>query len=111
MPKRRTFPKMPALRKSRRMRLVRCRTPAKGQLRIRGIKYVPSKEEFDAAYWRVKKDHGEPIIQEHVWKKGYCTACLLLDRNSREIASFTYERIKEYPLKRRSYSCRHKLQK
>jgi predicted ATP-grasp superfamily ATP-dependent carboligase len=64
----------------------------------RGIEYVRSRGEFDAAYHNVKRDYGEPIIQEHISKKGYCTACLLLDRDSREIASFTYERVKEYPV-------------
>jgi hypothetical protein len=53
--------------------------------------------EFDA-YHNVKRDYGEPMIQEHISKQGYCTACLLLDRDSREIASFTYERVKEYPM-------------
>lgn len=64
----------------------------------RGIAYVKAEGEFDAAYQNVKREYGEPIIQEHISKKGYCTACMLLDGESREVAAFTYERVKEYPL-------------
>ena len=38
------------------------------------------------------------MIQEYVQKKSYCTACVLLDHHSDEVASFAYERVKEYPL-------------
>lgn len=64
----------------------------------RGISYVNSPEKFDEAYHEVKKEYGKPIIQEYVFKKGYRTACTLLDNVSNEIVTFTYERVKEYPL-------------
>lgn len=64
----------------------------------RGIAYVKAEDEFDAAYQNVKNEYGEPIIQEHISKRGYCTACILLDHDSREVAAFTYERVKEYPI-------------
>lgn len=64
----------------------------------RGILFVESPNKFDEAYINIKKKYGEPIIQEYVIKNGYCTACILMDEKSNEIASFTYERVKEYPL-------------
>lgn len=64
----------------------------------RGIGFVNCREDFDAVYRQIKRGYGEPIVQEQVAKKGYCTACILLDGSSEEIASFTYERVKEYPL-------------
>ena len=47
----------------------------------RGIKRVEKPSEFDDAYDQIKVVYGEPIIQEHVKKTGYATACLLLDDN------------------------------
>jgi predicted ATP-grasp superfamily ATP-dependent carboligase len=64
----------------------------------RGIRPVRSSDELDSAYSKVKEEYGEPIIQEQIPKKGYCTACVLLDRDCRKVAAFTYERVKEYPL-------------
>ena len=64
----------------------------------RGISYVNSSDKFDEAYYLIKKDYGEPMIQEYVSKKKYCTACILLDGASNEIATFIYERVKEYPI-------------
>jgi predicted ATP-grasp superfamily ATP-dependent carboligase len=64
----------------------------------RGIAYVRSLSEFEQQYESIKKAFGEPIIQEYVQKQSYCTACVLLDHNSREVAAFTYERVKEYPI-------------
>jgi predicted ATP-grasp superfamily ATP-dependent carboligase len=64
----------------------------------RGIKHVKSVYEFDLAYEEIKRDYGEPIIQEYVNKSGYSTACLLLDDDHEEVASFSYERVKEYPI-------------
>ncbi len=64
----------------------------------RGIRSVKRRDEFDSAYNKVKAENGEPLIQEHISKKGYCTACVLLDSGCEEVATFTYERVKEYPL-------------
>jgi len=64
----------------------------------RGIIYVNSTEEFDEAYNSIKKEYGEPLIQEYIYKTGYSTACILLDDTQKEIASFSYRRIKEYPI-------------
>lgn len=64
----------------------------------RGIAYVDSKDTFLEKYTAIKKEYGEPIIQEFVRKRAYCSACILLDDQSREVASFTYEKVKEYPL-------------
>lgn len=64
----------------------------------RGIVHVDSKTGFDAAYARVKGKYGVPIVQEYVDKTGYSTACILLDEGQDEVASFSYERRKEYPL-------------
>ncbi|ETA66809.1 putative ATP-grasp enzyme [Methanolobus tindarius DSM 2278] len=64
----------------------------------RGIIKVESCSEFDDAYQRIKNEFGEPIIQEYINKTSYSTACLLLDGLQKEIASFTYARIKEYPI-------------
>lgn len=64
----------------------------------RGIAYVRNLDEFEWQYESIKKVFGEPIIQEYVQKQSYCTACVLLDHNSREVATFTYERVKEYPI-------------
>jgi len=64
----------------------------------RGIAYVQSPGEFEQKYESIKRDFGEPIIQEYVQKQSYCTACMLLDHNSEEVASFAYERVKEYPV-------------
>jgi len=64
----------------------------------RGIAYVDGKETFQEKYNAIKKEYGEPIVQEYIRKKSYCSACILLDEQSREVASFTYEKVKEYPL-------------
>ncbi|WP_319507388.1 ATP-grasp domain-containing protein [uncultured Methanolobus sp.] len=64
----------------------------------RGIKHVKSPAEFDFAYNEIKKKYGEPIIQEYINKTGYSTACLLLNDEQEDIASFSYERVKEYPI-------------
>jgi len=64
----------------------------------RGIKKVKNSSEFDAVYKEIKSEYGEPIIQEFIKKTGYSTACILLDDKQNEVASFTYERVKEYPL-------------
>jgi len=64
----------------------------------RGIAFVRKADDFFEQYESVKRDFGEPMIQEYVQKNSYCTACVLLDHNSDEIASFAYERVKEYPL-------------
>jgi len=64
----------------------------------RGIIKVNSVEEFDQAYSSIKNDYGEPIIQEYIYKTGYSTACILLNESQREIASFSYRRVKEYPV-------------
>lgn len=64
----------------------------------RGIEHVESLAAFDAAYSRVEADYGTPMIQECISKTGYSTACILLDESQEVVASFSYERRKEYPL-------------
>jgi len=64
----------------------------------RGIIRVNSPAEFDAAYNNVKEKYGEPIIQEYISKTGYSTACVLLDDSQTSIATFSYKRVKEYPI-------------
>ena len=82
--------------------LAHLRTPFLIRARIssgsRGIAFVREGQDFLEQYESVKRDFGEPMIQEYVQKKSYCTACVLLDQNSDEVASFAYERVKEYPL-------------
>ena len=63
----------------------------------RGITYVESEAEFDGSYRSVLEDYGLPIVQEYVDKTGYSTACILLDGEGECKASFSYERLKEYP--------------
>ncbi len=74
--------------------LIRARTSSGS----RGIAYVRNHDEFRQRYESVRNTFGEPIIQAYIRKQSYCTACVLLDQNSEEVASFTYERVKEYPL-------------
>jgi predicted ATP-grasp superfamily ATP-dependent carboligase len=64
----------------------------------RGILPVESAAGFDDAYTQVEAEYGTPMIQEYVDKTGYSTACVMLDERQREVASFSYERLKEYPL-------------
>lgn len=64
----------------------------------RGIAYVDRKDAFLEKYTAIKKEYGEPIIQEYVKKRSYCSVCILLDDHSNEVASFTYEKVKEYPI-------------
>lgn len=64
----------------------------------RGIAYVGKRDTFLEKYNIIKKDYGEPIVQEYVKRRSYCSACILLDDHSNEVASFTYEKVKEYPL-------------
>jgi predicted ATP-grasp superfamily ATP-dependent carboligase len=63
----------------------------------RGIAFVANRDTFFEKYNLIKKDYGEPIVQEYVKKRSYCSVCLLLDKHSNEVASFTYEKTKEYP--------------
>ena len=64
----------------------------------RGIEFVKKSDDFAVQYESVRRDFGEPMIQEYVQKKSYCTACVLLDHDSDVVALFAYERVKEYPL-------------
>jgi predicted ATP-grasp superfamily ATP-dependent carboligase len=64
----------------------------------RGIRRVESPDELRSEYPSITAEYGTPIIQEFIEKTGYTTACVLLDENQNEIASFSYERVKEYPL-------------
>ncbi|MDG5819755.1 ATP-grasp domain-containing protein [Natronococcus sp. A-GB7] len=64
----------------------------------RGIRRVDSPDELRSEYPSIASEYGTPIIQEFIEKTGYTTACVLLDDNQNEIASFSYERVKEYPL-------------
>lgn len=64
----------------------------------RGITRVESPSNFDRAFERVSQQYGTPIIQEYVEKTGYTTACLLFNDEGDPVASFSYERQKEYPL-------------
>ncbi|NKE36553.1 ATP-grasp domain-containing protein [Natronococcus sp. JC468] len=64
----------------------------------RGIVRTESDEELEDAYETVQEEYETPMIQEYIEKTGYTTACILLDDNQEQVASFSYERIKEYPL-------------
>lgn len=64
----------------------------------RGITPVRSPAAFDAVYERVSQEYGTPIVQEFVEKTGYTTACVLFDDHGETVASFSYERQKEYPV-------------
>lgn len=65
----------------------------------RGIIRVDSPDTFNGSYQRVEKAYGKPIIQELIDKTGYTTACVLLNEEGDEVATFSYERKKEYPLR------------
>lgn len=62
----------------------------------RGITFVRSPSDFDEAFETVSREYGKPFVQEYVEKSGYTTACMLFDEGS-TVASFSYERRKEYP--------------
>ena len=64
----------------------------------RGITRVESPAEFDDVYERVANEFGTPMVQEFVEKSGYTTACVLLNESQSTLATFSYERQKEYPL-------------
>lgn len=64
----------------------------------RGIIRVESDSELEEAYETVQAKYETPIIQEYIKKTGYTTACVLLNENQEQVASFSYERVKEYPL-------------
>lgn len=64
----------------------------------RGITRVETPGEFDRAYDAVASAFGTPMVQEFVEKSGYTTACVLLDGDGEALATFSYERRKEYPL-------------
>ncbi|MCU4742809.1 ATP-grasp domain-containing protein [Natronoglomus mannanivorans] len=64
----------------------------------RGIIRAESDEELEKAYETVAAEYETPMIQEYVEKSGYTTACILLDDDQELVASFSYERVKEYPL-------------
>jgi predicted ATP-grasp superfamily ATP-dependent carboligase len=64
----------------------------------RGIIRAESDAELEEAYETVKAEYETPMIQEYIEKMGYTTACILLDDDQELVASFSYERVKEYPL-------------
>lgn len=64
----------------------------------RGIRRVDAPSEFEENYESVANEYGTPFVQKYIDKQGYTTACILLDDDSDAIATFSYERIKEYPL-------------
>lgn len=63
----------------------------------RGITLVRAPSDFAEAFETVSREYGTPIVQEYVEKSGYTTACMLFNDEGRSVASFSYERRKEYP--------------
>lgn len=63
----------------------------------RGITRAKSAAELREEFENVSREYGTPMIQEFVEKSGYTTACVLLDKQQNDVASFSYERVKEYP--------------
>ncbi|OYR75473.1 hypothetical protein DJ84_23580 [Halorubrum ezzemoulense] len=64
----------------------------------RGITMVEDRDDLESSYKKIQKKFGDSMIQEYVKKSGYTTAAILFDEEQNEVASFTYERQKEYPL-------------
>lgn len=64
----------------------------------RGITRVEDPDELERTYRSVQEEFGDSMIQEYVEKSGYTTAAVLFDEEQNEVASFSYERQKEYPL-------------
>lgn len=65
----------------------------------RGIKYVASPSDFDDAYNEIKKEYGEPMIQEYVSHAGgHYSIGSLFDENSNPVAVHVYKEIKQYPI-------------
>lgn len=65
----------------------------------RGIKYVRTQDEFDEAYDLVKRDYGEPIIQEYVSHEGgHYSIGTLFDKGSNPVAIHVYKETKQYPI-------------
>ena len=65
----------------------------------RGITYVDSPEKFDDAYYQVKREYGEPMIQEYISHNGgHYSIGTLFNDNSEPIAVHTYKETKQYPI-------------
>ena len=65
----------------------------------RGICYVDSAENFDNAYENVKREYGEPIIQEYVSHEGgHYSIGALFDESSEPVAVHVYKETKQYPI-------------
>jgi len=65
----------------------------------RGIRYVDSPEKFDNAYYEVKKEYGEPIVQEYISHDGgHYSIGTLFNDNSEPVAVHVYKETKQYPI-------------
>jgi predicted ATP-grasp superfamily ATP-dependent carboligase len=65
----------------------------------RGIEYVNSKDDLIQAYYRVRSQYGEPIIQEYISHEGgHYSLAALFDDNSNPISTHVYLEIKQYPI-------------
>lgn len=63
----------------------------------RGIVRVDSPGEVADAYEEVKREYGEPIIQEYVsYDSGHFSVGTLFDENSEPVAIHVYEELKQY---------------
>lgn len=65
----------------------------------RGIEYVNSKDDLIEAYYRVRSQYGEPIIQEYISHEGgHYSLAALFDGDSNLISTHVYVETKQYPI-------------
>ena len=72
--------------------------PARGS-GSRGVRYVDTASELRPVVARVLAEHGTVLVQERIPAGGQGLGVgLLFDTSSQPVASFTYKRLREYPV-------------
>lgn len=64
----------------------------------RGVKKIGNKEEFDKYYPEIKEKYGTPILQELIPTEGQGHGVGCLVDKGQTIVSFSYKRLREYPV-------------
>jgi predicted ATP-grasp superfamily ATP-dependent carboligase len=64
----------------------------------RGLKVAESEQEFRKYYPEVRAMYGEPILQECIPRSGHGLGVGLLARNGEVLVSYSYKRLREFPV-------------
>jgi predicted ATP-grasp superfamily ATP-dependent carboligase len=64
----------------------------------RGLKVAESEQDFRKYYPQIRERYGEPILQQCIPRSGQGLGVGLLARNGRILVSYSYKRLREFPV-------------